>query len=431
MAAQETFESGMNEERDASLLDYYRLIRKHWRLEIGLFVVACLVTGVVSLLLPKEYEATASIIPPRENEGSSLLQTLAGQSGVGSFLGGLMPRESNKDLFVGVLKSRTMQDDMIKKFDLVKAYGFEGSKTPLLKARKKLETMTDIRVSKEGVISVSISAYDARMAADMANFCVANLDRLNTSINITDAGRSRLFLEGRVEGAQKALKEAEERLKEYQSRSKAVVLEGQTKAAIEGAAVLEGQILAAEVQMKTLETYATQRNPDVIRLKESIDEMRRQLKRMDYGRNSGNPKAGPGGVASDFSVSLGSIPSTGLDLVRLIRDAKIQETIFIVLTQHLEEAKLAEAKDTPTVKILDRAVVPEWRSRPNVLVNVAIAGAASILVAIFLAFFLEYVEEIRRRERGKGLAPNGSVAAHFGHRDQFDRSIAITPIGGS
>ena len=177
-----------------------------------------------------------------------------------------------------------MQDDAIKKFDLVKAYELERSKAPLRDARAKLEKMTSIRVSREGVISVTTTAYDPKMAAEIANFYVENLDRLNTALNVTEAGRSRLFLEGRVAEAQKALKEAEDRLRAYQSKSKAVVMEGQTKAAIEGAARLEGQILAAEVQLKTLETYSTARNPDVIKLKESIEEMRRQLKRMEYGR---------------------------------------------------------------------------------------------------------------------------------------------------
>jgi uncharacterized protein involved in exopolysaccharide biosynthesis len=247
------------------------------------------------------------------------------------------------------------------------------------------------------------------MAADIANFYVENLDRLNTTINTTDAGRSRLFLEGQVAEARKALQGAEERLKDYQSRSKAVVLEGQTKAAIEGAAMLEGQILAAEVQLKTLETYATSRNPDVIRLKESIGEMRNQLRRMEYGkgaagrqRPAGEKEGGAtrmlvdahevpmqGGATGDFSVALGSLPSTGLELVRLTRDAKIQETIFSLLTEQLEQAKIAEAKDTPVVKILDRAVPPEWKSYPKVLRNTVISGFLAILVGLGLAFLLE------------------------------------------
>ena len=262
--------------------------------------------------------------------------------------------------------------------------------------------MTDITVSKEGVLSVTVWAYAPQMAADIANFYVEDLDRLNTTINITDSGRQRLFLEARVGEAQRSLKEAEERLKAFQSQSRAVVMEGQAKAAVEGAAVIEGQILAAEVQLKTLQTYATSRNPDVIRLQESIEEMRRQLKRLEYGRDGGSKgNLAGGGTAGDFIVPLGAIPSTGLELVRLIRETKIQETLYTLLTQQLEQAKIAEAKDVPTVKILDRAVVPEWKSDPKVLLNVAIAGVSSLFIGIFLAFFREYIERMRHLEGEK------------------------------
>jgi uncharacterized protein involved in exopolysaccharide biosynthesis len=396
------------EDDGPSLLDCLYVIRKHWRVEIGVFLAAVLAVATVSLLLPKEYEATASVLPPPETQGGGALGAILSQSPGGSLLGGLLPIGSNRDLFISILRSRTMKDDVIKRFDLVKVYGFDKLTTPLRSAREKLEEMTDVSVSKENAISVTARAYEPRMAADIANFYVENLDRLNTTINITDAGRTRLFLEARVAETHKALSEAEGRLKEYQSRSKAVVLEGQTKAVIEGAATLEGQILAAEVQLKVLETYSTPRNPDVIRLKEGIAEMRQQLKRMEYGRQgaqgTGQRAEAKGGTASDFMVPLGSIPSTGLDLARLVREAKIQETIFTLLAQQLEQARIAEAKDTPMVKGLDRAVVPESKSRPKVGQNVAIAGIVSVFVGAFLAFFLEHIEGIRRRERGKGLA---------------------------
>ncbi len=385
-------------EDEVSLLDYVRVIRKHWRMEVGLFLMACLVAGVVSLLLPKEYEATASVLPPPEPKGGRALESLMAQTGAGSFLGGMLSGTDTKDVFVGILKSRTMQDDIIKKFDLIEAYKLTDSKTPMQSSRAKLAGMTNVKVSREGVISVTAGAFEPKMAADIANFYVENLDRLNTTINITDAGRTRLFLEERAAQAQKALRDTENRLKEFQSRSKVVVMEGQAKAAIESAARLEGEIIAAEVQLKTLETFATQRNPDVIRSREGIDEMRRQLKRMEYGRTTGNPRPEPGGAVADYSVPLGSIPATGVELVRLIREAKIQETIFTLLTQQLEQAKISEAKDMPTVRILDRAVVPEWKSRPKILLNVLLAGVSSLFVAIFLAFFLEYLEGARKRE---------------------------------
>jgi tyrosine-protein kinase Etk/Wzc len=409
MDRKELMEQGRTEE---SLWDYVRIVTRHWKLEIGIFLAGCLIAVTYSLHLPNIYEATASVLPPQESGGGrALLSSIATQPGMDAITSAFMPNLSgSKDTFVGILKSRTMLDDVIKKFDLVKVYGVDGSKAPMRNARAMLEDATDIRISREGVISITASTHDPKVAADVANFFVDNLDRLNTTINVTEAGRSRLFLEGRVIEAQKALHAAEDRLKVYQSQSKAVVMEGQTKAAIEGAARLEGQILAAEVQMKTLETYSTPRNPDVIKLKEGIEEMRRQLKRMEYGRETGgkgkekttdgNEMATDGGNrGADFAVALGSIPATVIELARLIRDAKMQETIFTLLTQQLEQAKIAAARDTSTVRILDRALPPEWKSRPSIARNTVMGGVFSLFVGIVLAFVLEGMERARARKR--------------------------------
>ena len=397
---------------------FWNTIRRYWALVVLFFLVGSLAAATYSLLLPKEYDATASLLPPQDGGASrALLGNLAAQPGAGALVGGFLPgMTSTKDVFVGILKSRTMQDDAIKKFDLVKVYELEESKAPLRDARNLLQQMTNIRASREGVISVTVAAYDPKMAADIANFYVENLDRLNTTINVTEAGRTRLFLEERTAEARKALRDSEDRLRAFQTQTKAVVMEGQTKAAIEGTAKLEGQILAAEVQLKTLETYSTSRNPDVIKLKESVEEMRRQLRRMEHGRGQSDRRqgldvrgqdkalerqrtedsAGDDRGGGDFSMSLGSIPTTGAQLVRLVREAKIQETIFTLLTQQLEQARIAEAKDTPTVRILDRAVAPEWKSRPAVTKNTILGGIAALLVGIVVALMLD--SRSKRRE---------------------------------
>jgi uncharacterized protein involved in exopolysaccharide biosynthesis len=447
------------QEEEGTLFALLAVLRRYWAFQMAVVVSVTAAVFAYSVLSPKEFDATASVLPPPDPRAGRGLEALIGQMGAISPLGALVQGTATKDVFVGILKSRTMQDDVVKKFDLVSVYDLARSKAPLHSARTRLERMTSIRVSREGVISVTATAYDPQMAAAIANFHIENLDRLNTSVNVTEAGRSRLFLEGRVAEAQKALKEAEDRLRSYQSKSKAVVMEGQTKAAIEGAAKLEGQILAADVQLKTLETYSTARNPDVIKLKEGIEEMRRQLKRMEYGRGeqraegrgqraantkqqaagsrqgtegggqraegsgqttggSGQTTGGSGQQAAgspesrvpspeprpegeggaDFAMPLGMIPETGLELARMIREAKMQETIFTLLTQQLEQAKIAEAQNTPTVRILDRAIPPEVKSRPSILGNTAIAGVLSLFLGVCLAVVIEIVTAGRKRE---------------------------------
>jgi capsule polysaccharide export protein KpsE/RkpR len=367
-------------------------------MELAIFVVACATAVLITLQLPKQYDATASLLPPAEGGPGAGLTALVAQAPGASVLGGLFTGSTTKDIFVGLLRSRSMQDDLIKEFDLVKVYGNEGAAAPMKATRKRLESMTDISLSKEGVISVTVSAYDRQMATDMANFYVENLDRLNSKINVTDAGRSRMFLEKRVNEAHKMLQAAEERLKNYQSQSKVVVLEGQARAAIEGMAELEGKIAAAEVQLKAMQTFAAPSNPDVALLREGIGEMRRQLRNLEYGRGGDKVKA-TGAMASDFSVPLGAIPGMGLDIVRLIRETKIQETVYTLLTQQLEQAKIAEAKDTPVVRVLDRAAVPEVPSRPRLLLNVAVAAIFSIVVGASAAFTLESQGRIRQAKQ--------------------------------
>jgi uncharacterized protein involved in exopolysaccharide biosynthesis len=239
------------------------IIWRHRKLVTGFFVLVCLTTGIVTLFLPREYEATASILEPPEGKGGRALEAFLGQSA--SPLGLLLQGAGGgKARFLGILKSRTMQDDLIRQYELVKVYGVENSYAPMRDARLQLERMTEIRASREGVISIKVWAYDAKTAADIANSYVENLDRRNTAMNVSEGGQNRRFLEGRVSEVTKALRDAEDKLRAYQAASKAVVMEGQAKAAIEAAATLEGQIVAAQVQLKTIETFATQSNPDVI-----------------------------------------------------------------------------------------------------------------------------------------------------------------------
>ena len=78
-----------------------------------------------------------------------------------------------------------------------------------------------------------------------------------------------------------------------------------------------------------------------------------------------------------------------MEFSRLFREVKIQDTVFTLLTAQFEQAKISEARDTPTVQLLDKAVPADFKSRPKVKQNMAIAGAVSLFIGILLAFFLE------------------------------------------
>jgi uncharacterized protein involved in exopolysaccharide biosynthesis len=99
----------------------------------------------------------------------------------------------------------------------------------------------------------------------------------------------------------------------------------------------------------------------------------------------------------DFSVPFTRVPEVGLELARLMREVKIQDTVVTLLTQQLEQTRIAEAKDLPIVQILDRAVPAERHVKPSMRSNLMLAGVVSLFLGVMLAFTLNYFRRMTSR----------------------------------
>jgi uncharacterized protein involved in exopolysaccharide biosynthesis len=343
--------------------------------------------------VPKYYESTATLIAPKEAAGGALLGGLGGlvSSGMIQQMSGVsLPSFSpNRDLLISVLKSRTVGEAIVAEFKLQERY----RATYLEDAIKRLQGLTTIAVSKEGLISVQVEDTDPEIAARMANYYVELLDRLVSRYGSSEAGRQRGFLTEQLAQAKTTLDEAEQAMRRFQERNRAIVLQEQTRGAIEAAARLKGEIIAAEVQLQVMRNFATESNPDIVALRKRIDEMQRYLNEMQYGGNIPAPGA-RGRDRTDFGVPFAKVPEVGLELARLTREVKVQETLVTLLTQQLEQARLGEAKDIPVVQKLDRAVPAQRHIRPRLSVNLSIAAAVSLSLGIFGAFVREYSRRI-------------------------------------
>jgi tyrosine-protein kinase Etk/Wzc len=381
-------------QQDVTLLDYWNVLWKRRRLLSGLFTVAVTAALIISLLLPKIYESTATLLPQLESNEMGGLGALLSASGAGSAaqsLGISLPGApaTPVDLFVAMLKSRIMADAAIKQFNLLALY---EAKT-LEDARRHLQEDTRISVTKEKVIKITVEATNAQLAADIANFYVSKLDHLNQNLNVSKAGQNRRFIEQRLTETKVGLVKAEEDLRDFQMKNKTVAVEAQSKAMIEAAAHLQAQIAAQEVQLQVMSTYLSTDNPQLMPLRSSLQELRKQLYTMESG------KGGKGMLPGDrLHPAMITVPLLALDYGRLMRELKVQETLYTLLTSQYEQAKLIEARDTPTVQVLDQAVPAEKKSKPSIRLNMMIAGFLSLFIGMFLAFFLEYLERIRMRQ---------------------------------
>ena len=382
--------SSTEEEDESNLLDGVLILWRNRWLIGGVFFVAVLTTLIVTIRMPKVFMSTTTLLIPREGASGGILSGL-GASGLlqqvpEMSLPSLTP---NRDTLTSILKSRRVAQAVAERFRLQERYKARYLEDVIGGLQRK----TRIAVSKEGVISIAVEDHDPQMAAQIANFYVEQLDQLVSQFGTGTSGRRRALLSEQLARRKRELDQKEEELRRFQERNRAIVLQDQTRSVIEAAARLKGEIMAAEVQVQVMRTFATEANPDIVTLRRKIEEMKRQLAQVEYGDRVSRPQ-GQSPDRSELSVPFAKVPELGLELARLTRDMKTQEILVMLLSQQLEQAKMSdEARDFPTVQVLDRAVPAVRHSRPNLRYNLKVSGALSLVVGGLLAFFIEYLKK--------------------------------------
>ena len=372
---------------DVSLLDLLIVIgRKRKFLTISTIVVAAL-SLIVTLFIPKRFTATTTVLPPQQ--GSSLSTALLSQVGnlgiLGSMAGGGLGLKNPSDMTIALLRSRSVEDAMIQRFDLMKLY----KKKRLSDTRTKLEDHTSIDSNlKDGLIRIEIEDQDPHRAAEMANAYVDEYRKFSQHLAIGEAGQRRLFFEGQLVEAKNNLASAEEALKASQQKSGMIQLDSQAKALIESVATLRAQIVAKQVQIRSLSLSETPNNPDILMAQEQLAALQSQLRQIG-GTESGTD--------SDLIVPRGKIPEAGMDYIRKLRNVKYNELIFELLAKQFEVAKLDEAREGAIIQVVDAAVVPDRKSFPKISLIVPAVTVAWFLIAIFGILSLEGIQRASQR----------------------------------
>lgn len=380
------------EDKEINIRDYIRVMVKWRRIIVFNTLIITFLAVIISLILPKRYTATATLFPPVEQQTSVRgLSALLGGGGLGNIgrMAGLPGLATPSELFARILKSRVVMEGVIETCDLMSAYNTDKIEDALL----TLEEATQIDVAPEGVISISTDAKTPQLAADISNAYVEHLDHFNREATMTQGKKNRIFVENRLKEVESDLQNAEEDLRTFQEEHKTVSLEEEVVQAIGAAADLKAQIILKDVELGVIREYATEKNPQVVRLKSKMTQLQKQLKRMEEGSQKGSPAS----YGAGFSIPFSKLPEVGLQLARLMREAKIQETIFTLLTEQYEQAKIIEVRDTPTVQILDPAKPPHKKSFPKRSRMVIIAFFFSLFAGVGLAFFMEYLARMKER----------------------------------
>lgn len=336
-------------------------------------------SALTAFLIPKEFQSTARLMPPDQPNSEMEALALAANSKTGSGLGGvansLLGLKSSGALFVGILQSRTVQDDIIGKLDLRKIYGvrYWGD------ARNELRMNTVVSEDrKSGIIALQVTDRDPRRAAAIAQQYVDELDRVVTQLNTSSAHRERVFLEERLAQVKQDLESAEKGFGEFASKNTAIDIQAQGKAMIEAAAALEGELIAAQTELQGLKQIYADGNVRVRTTEARLEELQRQLQKIG-GKSETAALNNPQLDRSTIQPSIRQLPLLGVSYADLDRSAKVQEAIFETLTQEYELAKVEEAKETPSVKLIDPPDVPEKKSFPSRLLIILIGTFVSLV----------------------------------------------------
>ena len=380
------------QEFQSTQTDLIKIIPYLWNKKLSI-IINSFVVGIITIIfvfsLPKTYTSNALLMPPTSETGpGSIMGAISNLP-----FGALMSQTNDESLsIIAILKSRTLFEKVINRFDLIEFYQVPN----IDKALIALSENAKFNVEEEGTISISISVdtdwfHDDKselkaknLCRDMAIYFAEQLDLLNKSLKTEEASFHREFIGERYRKNLIDLKNAEDSLRFFQEKHKMIALTEQTLATIEAAAVLKAQMLANEVKLGVMLGALNTNHPDIENIKKENSELSKKMDELEYGTGLIDYKK------SNLFPVLADIPVLGVELVRLKREVEIQNTLFVFLTQQYEEAKIKEAKNTPTVQILDYPQKPHLKSAPKRLLI--------LIICLFISTFTNIIFILYRSE---------------------------------
>ncbi|MCS0589412.1 GumC family protein [Massilia norwichensis] len=373
-------ETGTNSKNDGfGAIDALIVLARHKRKLIVLPVVVAVLSAAVSLALPDVYRAGTKLLPPQQAQSAT--SAILSQSGglAAGAVGGMVGLKNPNDLYVGMLKSRTIADRIVERFELKRSYDLKSNE----KTRKKLEDRTFISAGKDGLITIEVEDENPARVAKMANAYVEELYKLSKVLAVTEASKRRMFFESQLETAKNNLASAEVALKGALDTHGVISVDNESRAIVETVGRLRAQISAKEIQLSSMNAFFTENNPEYKRTQQELFSLRNELSNLENGR---------AGLRKDQAGT----KQEGLENIKVLRDVKYYQMLYELLAKQYETSRLDEAKDPSVIQVLDPAVQPEKKFRPKR----AIITLAAVFLALVVSIIWVLVSEVKNHIDG-------------------------------
>lgn len=381
------------DEVEIDFLEYLEMILKRKQTVIKVTFSAFILSIGLAFILPKSYESTARILPPQQDQGLMAMMMSGGGGGaLAGLAGNLLGTGTPADQFASILQSERIKGAIIDRFKLMEEYNKEYR----LDMYDKMDKIAEITAGKkDGIITVTVQDEDPKKAAAIANGYIDELGKLVANLSTSGAGLNRSFLEGRLVRARVDLARAEDDMKAFQSKNKAISVPDQARASLEGVALLKAQLAMQEAQLSAMRSQFTDSIQEVQAVKATIRNLNSQITSLE-------------GMGTGAIPSLGSVPALGQEQVRLLREFKTQEMIVELLTKQYELAKLTEAKNIDPIQVIQRAEVPDKKIKPkrrNLVLGITFAAFMLSTAYVVLLNYIDMMPEFERQRwrRIRGL----------------------------
>ncbi len=371
---------------DDSMLDFLtHLIQRKWL--IARFTGASLTLGLILFfVLPVHYTAVTRIMPPKQTQSTtSFLNSEIIMGSLAEAAGNGLLTDPNA-IYMGLLKSRPVADAIIARFQLTSVYRVRD----MTGARRTLENRTKILSEPSTLISITVSDSNRARAAAIANAYTEQLRELTKSISVSEASRRRLFFGEQLNTQKEALIAAELAFQRVQLSKGLIHLDSQANVLIGGLAMLRAQVAARQVELQALQSYSTERNPDVQLAERELSAMQAELAQME--QHSGPP--------GSSAIALTDVPKAGLDYIRAQRELQYQQAFFDMLLRQYEAARLDEAKEAAVIQVVEPAIEPDRRTSPRLLIILPLAAFIGLFLGCLAALLLHRLDLERADPEG-------------------------------
>jgi LPS O-antigen subunit length determinant protein (WzzB/FepE family) len=408
--------------------DFSLLLARSSKTLLGFGAAGAVLLIAYSIMLPYKYQAVATVLPP-ERQGIGGMLSFLSNSPAYELLKGSGSDNPATDLFKTVIDSRSVAEEVAAD-PRVNAYLAKSTGHAKGTADTTIKWMADeLRGSmvseamRTGMFTVSVTLAAPRfprpseldstrqMAAYVANTFVHALDRFNRDRLMTSARNTRVFIEGEHAKRTVQLDSAYKRLQQFQEIHQAIALPEQLSATVSAAARLTGEIQKLEMALRIEERELGPGSPTIKILNDELEAAKSQLQKYDNGG------------AGEYILALNSVPQLTRELAGYLRETRVLEQVTAYLRSELEQQRISEQRDLPSLQLLDAAQPPTSRVGPGRSLYALLGTAIGLILGVCFVLMRSFVKDIRERPRAHYRLLNVIRTIRRG-----EEAVLLTPI---